>query len=130
RRARTRPEIWSELQAVCRDLLSPALSQRGANHLTERLMIFRQRLYARRWPRGEPPRLPDARRSTLVSPRELALLMRLPSLGSEHALPLQRNTVPNLPIPVGLPRARRVVLPTPADSPDELAGEEEVIDAE
>ncbi len=105
RRGKTRPESFSQLQNVCRQLLSPAMSHRGANHLTERLMVCRQRLYRRRWVRGEPPLLPDASRSTLVSPRELALLMQLPSLGSEHALPLQRNTVPYLPLPTEVPRA-------------------------
>lgn len=105
RRGKTRPESFSQLQNVCRQLLSPAMSHRGANHLTERVMVFRQRLYRRRWVRGEPPLLPDAARSTLVSPRELALLMQLPSLGSEHALPLQRNTVPYLPLPTEVPRA-------------------------
>jgi hypothetical protein len=128
---RLRPESFSELQNACRQLLSPALSQRGANHLSERLMVFRQRLYRHRWVRGEPPLLPDPSGATLVSPRELALLMELPSLGSEHALPLQRNTVPYLPIPTEVPRARRVELPLPEEDP--LATEEgdaQVVDAE
>lgn len=106
-----RAESFRELQGRCRELLSPALSQRGPNHLTERLMCLRQRLYRRRWATGEPPLL--ATGATLVSPRELALLMELPSLGSEHALPLQRNTVPNLPIPAGVPRARQLELALP-----------------
>jgi hypothetical protein len=111
-----RYESFSELQSACRELLSPALSQRGANHLTERLMVARQRLYARRWFRGEPPLLADLAGSTLISPRELALLIGLPSLGSEHALPLQRNTVPNLPVPPGVTRARIVELPWPVEA--------------
>lgn len=116
RRGKARPESFGELQNACRQLLSPALSHRGANHLSERLMIFRQRLYRRRFARGEPPLLPDPSGSTLASPRELALLMELPSLGSEHALPLQRNTVPHLPVPTDVPRARMVELPhTAAD---------------
>ena len=114
---RLRAESFSELQNACRQLLSPALSHRGANHLSERLMVFRQRLYRRRWLRGEPPLLPDPSGATLVSPRELALLMELPSLGSEHALPLQRNTVPYLPIPTEVPRARLVELPLPDEGP-------------
>lgn len=109
-----RGESFSELQTACRRLVSPALSQRGANHLTERLMVARQGLYRRRWARGEPPLLPDPSGATLVSPRELAALMELPSLGSEHALPLQRNTVPHLPIPTDVPRARVVELPLSA----------------
>jgi hypothetical protein len=109
---RARGESFAELQNACRRLLSPALSQRGANHLSERLMVSRQRLYRRRWARAAPPLLPDPSGSTLVSPRELALLMELPSLGSEHALPLQRNTVPHLPIPSEVPRARMVELPS------------------
>ena len=111
---RRRRESFAELQTTCRRLLSPGLSQRGANHLTERLMVMRQGLYRRRWIRGAPPLLPDLSGATLMSPRELAVLMELPSLGSEHALPLQRNTVPHLPIPTDVPRARIVELPVPS----------------
>jgi hypothetical protein len=60
--------------------------------------------------------------------------MELPSLGSEHALPLQRNTVPHLPIPTEVPRARMVDLPScTTDGERERAeeqGEIEVVDAE
>jgi hypothetical protein len=119
---------FMSMHAVCRQLLSPALSQRGANHLRERLMMLRQPLYRRRWLRAEPPLLPDPPRTTLFAPRELAMLMALPSLGSEHALPLRRNTVPHLPIPVEVPRAQIVDLPRPPASvtplrPPELVGE-------
>jgi len=117
-----RRESLLTMHAACRQLLSPALSQRGANHLRERLMLLRQGLYRRRWRRAEPPLLPDVARATLVSPRELAVLMALPSLGSEHALPLQRNTVPYLPIPVDVPRARTADLPTPPASVTALRG--------
>jgi hypothetical protein len=131
RRGRPRAESFGELQNACRRLLSPALSHRGANHLSERLMVFRQRLYRRRFARGEPPLLPDPSGATLVSPRELALLMELPSLGSEHALPLQRNTVPYLPIPTEVPRARLVELALPDQDPPAMeAGAEEIVDAE
>jgi hypothetical protein len=132
RRGRGRPESFSDLQNACRRLLAPALSHRGANHLSERLMVFRQRLYRRRWARGEPPLLPDPAGSTLVSPRELALVMELPSLGSEHALPLQRNTVPHLPIPTEVPRARIVELPSCATEPrhEEAEADSEIVDAE
>ena len=85
---------YSELQAICRLLLSPALSQRGPNTLVERQMVIRQGLYRRRWERGEPPLLPDQRGATLMFASELALLLELPGLGAEHGLPLQRNTVP------------------------------------
>jgi hypothetical protein len=133
-RGRARPESFGELQNACRRLLSPALSHRGANHLSERLMVFRQRLYRRRWARGEPPLLPDPTGATLHSPRELALLMELPSLGSEHALPLQRNTVPHLPIPTEVPRARMVALPSCASDPERRRGDSqpgaEIVDAE
>jgi hypothetical protein len=100
-------------QAACRELLAPALSQRGVNHLRERVMVARQLLYRRRWARAEPPFIPDRRLATLVSPRELAALMALPSLGSEHALPFARNTVPYLPVPVEVARARVVDLCMP-----------------
>ena len=134
RRGRQRPESFAELQSACRLLLAPALSHRGANHLSERLMVARQRLYRRRWARAEPPLLPDPSGATLVSPRELALLMELPSLGSEHALPLQRNTVPHLPIPPEVPRARMVELPFPPEPERERATRgdprAEIVDAE
>ncbi len=128
RRGRTRKESFGELQSASRQLISPALSQRGANHLTERLMMVRQGLYQRRWARGEPPLIPDLTGSTLVSPRELALLLELPSLGSEHALPLQRNTVPHLPLPTEVARARIVDLELPP--PVALVGATEEADAE
>lgn len=137
RGGRTRPESFSELQNACRQLLGPALSQRGPNHLSERLMVFRQGLYRRRFTRGEPPLLPAPSGATLVSPRELAALMELPSLGSEHALPLQRNTVPHLPIPTEAPRARMVVPPFPPAAAEDVprkeafvADDEEIVDAE
>jgi hypothetical protein len=134
-RGRQRPESFAELQSVCRLLLAPALSHRGLNHLSERLMVVRQHLYRRRWARAEPPLLPDPSGSTLVSPRELALLMELPSLGSEHALPLQRNTVPHLPIPTEVPRALTVELALPDEQGCDSAtlGEQrdvEIVDAE
>ncbi len=133
RRGKARPESFGELQNACRQLVSPALSHRGANHLSERLMVFRQGLYRRRWSRGEPPLVPDPTGSTLVSPRELALVMDLPSLGSEHALPLQRNTVPQLPIPTDVPRARIVDLRLPLGPTEARAEREaavEVVDTE
>ena len=133
RRGRTRAESFSELQNACRQLLAPALSHRGANHLSERLMVFRQGLYRRRWVRGEPPLLPDPTGSTLVSPRELAVLMELPSLGSEHALPLQRNTIPYLPVPTEVRRARIAQPPSPGHQDTQAADrheEEEIVDAE
>lgn len=137
RRGQKRPESFSELQNLCRDLLAPALSQRGSNHLSERLMIFRQGLYQRRWARGEPPLLPSPGGKTLFSPRELALLMELPSLGSEHALPLQRNTVPHLPIPTEAPRGTLQMPAPPLEQADQdavrqtlVAEGEEPIDAE
>jgi len=137
RRGRQRPESFSELQNICRGLVAPALSQRGSNHLSERLMIFRQGLYQRRWARGEPPLLPSPGGKTLFSPRELALLMELPSLGSEHALPLQRNTVPHLPIPTEAPRGTLQMPAPPLEQADQDAGrqtlvaeDEELVDAE
>ncbi len=135
RRGKVRPESFSELQNICRVLLAPALSQRGSNHLSERLMIFRQRLYQRRWTRGEPPLLPAPGGKTMVSPRELALVMELPSLGSEHSLPVQRNTVPYLPIPTEMPRGVAVMPFPPAENEQPVrhtlvAEEEEFVEAE
>ena len=92
-------------------------------------MVFRQGLYRRRWSRGEPPLVPDPTGSTLVSPRELALVMDLPSLGSEHALPLQRNTVPHLPIPTDVPRARIVDLRLPIGRAEVQAEAELAVEA-
>ena len=124
RRGRTQQEGFNALQNACRQLLSPALSHRGANHLSERMMMVRQRLYRRRWVRAEPPLVPQLGAPTLMSPRELALLMELPSLGSEHTLPLQRNTIPNLPLPTAVMRTRaqakerRLPPPDPQTAPD------------
>jgi len=84
---------FADLQPVCRLLVSPALTQRSVNTLMERQMIVRQGLYRRRWERGTPPLIPDQTGATLVFPTELALTLEFPGLGSEHGLPLQRNTV-------------------------------------
>jgi hypothetical protein len=60
--------------------------------------------------------------------------MELPSLGSEHALPLQRNTVPHLPIPTEVPRARTVELPSCTPDPEtrdkDADDEAEIVEAE
>ena len=52
-----------------------------------------------------------------------------------HALPLQRNTVPHLPIPTEVPRARTVELALPDEQEGDSAmlGEQrdvEIVDAE
>lgn len=104
---------FADLQPVCRLLVSPALTQRSVNTLMERQMIVRQALYRRRWERGTPPLIPDQTGATLVFPAELALTLEFPGLGSEHGLPLQRNTVPWLPAPPGLTRAGHTGMPLP-----------------
>jgi hypothetical protein len=122
---------YSDLQAICRLLLSPALSQRGVNTLVERQMILRQGLYRRRWDRGTPPLLPDQSGSTLLFASELAVMLELPALGAEHGLPLRRNTVPYLPAPLGLTRAQTLDMPLPptAEADDAaLDGDEACVD--
>lgn len=114
------PGRYGDLQAVCRLLVSPALSMRGVNTFVERQMVIRQGLYRRRWSRATPPLLPDQSGATLWFAGELGLLIELPSLGSEHDLPLARNTIPYLPAPPGLPRGRHRGLPPPP-SPEEYA---------
>ena len=114
------PGRYGDLQAACRLLVSPALSMRGVNTFVERQMVIRQKLYRRRWARATPPVLPDQTGATLWFTRELGLLIELPSLGSEHDLPLARNTVPHLPAPAALPRGRHRGLPMPP-TPDEQA---------
>jgi hypothetical protein len=111
---------YGDLQAVCRLLVSPALSMRGVNTFVERQMVIRQKLYRRRWARATPPVLPDQTGATLWFSGELGLFIELPSLGSEHDLPLARSTVPNLPAPAALPRGRHRGLPVPP-TPQELA---------
>ena len=111
---------YGDLQAACRLLVSPALSMRGVNTFVERQMVIRQKLYRRRWARATPPVLPDQTGATLWFTGELGLFIELPSLGSEHDLPLARNTVPHLPAPAALPRGQHRGLPLPP-TPDELA---------
>ncbi|CAB4905704.1 unannotated protein [freshwater metagenome] len=117
RTGKTRPESFGEMMNACRQLLGPAMSRRALNQLTHRYMILRQPLYRRRWATAEPPLWPQPNGSTLVSPRELGALMELPSLGSEHSLPLQRSTVPQLNAPPGLARASIIDLPVPPEVP-------------
>jgi len=111
---------YADLQAVCRLLVSPALSMRGVNTFVERQMVIRQRLYRRRWARATPPVLPDQTGATLWFTGELGMFIELPSLGSEHDLPLLRNTVPYLPAPAALPRGQHRGLALPP-TPDEHA---------
>ena len=107
---------YGDLQAACRLLVSPALSMRGVNTFVERQMVLRQGLYRRRWARATPPVLPDQTGATLWFAGELGLFIELPSLGSEHDLPLARNTVPHLPAPAALPRGRHRGLSIPPTS--------------
>jgi hypothetical protein len=104
---------YADLQALCRLLVSPALSMRGVNTFVERQMVIRQKLYRRRWARATPPVLPDQMGATLWFSGELGLFIELPSLGSEHDLPLARNTIPHLPAPAALPRGQHRGLPMP-----------------
>jgi len=117
---------FAELQTVCKRLLSAGMSHRSANTLVERQVIVRQRLYRRRWARATPPWLPDQSGATIFFPNELAALIELPALGAEHDLPLGRTTIPYLPAPPGLTRARLLHLPpvppdTDPDSDDDDA---------
>jgi hypothetical protein len=93
---------------------------RGVNTFVERQMVIRQKLYCGRWARATPPVLPDQTGATLWFTGELGLFIELPSLGSEHDLPLARNTVPHLPAPAALPRGQHRGLPLPPTA-DELA---------
>jgi hypothetical protein len=113
---------YRDLQAVCRLLVSPALSMRGVNTLVERQMVLRQKLYRRRWARATPPVLPDQTGATLWFSGELGLFIELPSLGSEHDLPLTRNTVPHLPAPAALPRGQHRGLPLPPTAEQHARG--------
>ncbi len=113
------PGRYGDLQAACRLLVSPALSMRGVNTFVERQMVIRQKLYRRRWARATPPVLPDQTGASLWFSGELGLFIELPSLGSEHDLPLARNTVPHLPAPAALPRGQHRGLPLPPTE-DEL----------
>ena len=113
---------YGDLQAVCRLLVSPALSMRGVNTFVERQMVIRQKLYRRRWARATPPVLPDQTGATLWFSGELGLFIELPSLGSEHDLPLARNTVPHLPAPAALPRGQHRGLPMPPTAEEYARG--------
>ncbi len=113
---------YGDLQALCRLLVSPALSTRGVNTLVERQMMVRQRLYRRRWARATPPVLPDQTGATLWFSGELGMFTELPSLGSEHDLPLLRNTVPYLPAPAALPRGQHRGLAMPPSPEQDARG--------
>ena len=116
------PRRYADLQAICRLLLSPALSARGLNTLVERQMIVRQGLYRRRWERATPPLLPDQSGATLMFATELAVMLEFPGLGAEHGLPLRRSTIPYLPAPPGLTRARMLHMPAPPSDPSGADG--------
>src|SRR5204862_7390390 len=90
----------------------------GVNAFVERRMGIRPMPYRGRWRRATPPILPAQIVATLWFTGELGLLIELRSLGSEHDLPLARNTVPHLPAPAALPRGRHRGLPMPP-TPDE-----------
>jgi len=113
---------YGDLQAACRLLVSPALSMRGVNTFVERQMVIRQKLYRRRWARATPPVLPDQTGATLWFTGELGLFIELPSLGSEHDLPVARNTVPHLPAPAALPRGQHRGLALPATADEHARG--------
>ena len=113
---------YGDLQAACRLLVSPALSMRGVNTFVERQMVIRQKLYRRRWARATPPVLPDQTGATLWFTGELGLFIELPSLGSEHDLPVARNTVPHLPAPAALPRGQHRGLPLPPSADEHARG--------
>ena len=98
---------FSELQTVCKRLLSPGMSHQSVNTLVERHMFVRQAMYGRRWATAEPPWIPDQTGVTLMFPSEVAVLIDLASMATEHDLPLTANTVPWLPAPDGLVRARQ-----------------------
>jgi len=113
---------YGDLQAACRLLVSPALSMRGVNTFVERQMVIRQKLYRRRWASATPPVLPDQTGATLWFTGELGLFIELPSLGSEHDLPVARNTVPHLPAPAALPRGQHRGLPLPPSADEHARG--------
>lgn len=108
---------YSERQTLCKQLLGPGMSHRSVNTLVERNVILRQRMYCRRWARATPPLLPDQSGATLMFPNELSALIEFATLAAEHDLPFGRNTIPYLPAPLGLARARMIDMPTvPPDS--------------
>ena len=88
----------------CKTVAAAVQSRRGENRLHRRWMIVRQNLYRRRFPHALGPLLPSTR--NLVSAAEIAHLLALPTARMK-GVPVRRHTLPRIPLPPEVIRARR-----------------------
>jgi hypothetical protein len=101
-RTQNRGLFWLEVVAAadsaanCKTLGASVQARRGENRLHRRLMVVRQRLYRRRFPRALGPLLPSPR--ALISAAEAAHLLALPSARMK-GVPVRRTTLPRIPAP-------------------------------
>ena len=109
-RTQNRSLFWLELviaadsAQACKTVAAAVQSRRGENRLHRRVMIVRQRLYRRRFPRALGPLIPSTR--SLVSAAEVAHLLELPSARMK-TVSVGRITRPRLPAPPELERTTR-----------------------
>ena len=96
--------VAADSPEVCKAIAAAVQSRRGENRLHRRWMIIRQGLYRRRFPRALGPLLPSWR--CLVSAAEVAHLLELPSARMK-GVPVRRLTLPRIPLPPDIVRARR-----------------------
>jgi len=91
-------QVGSEDWETCNRIAASLVARRGENHLHRRYMVFRQRLYRRRFPSAYPPLLSPVSLRNLVSGAELAHLLELPSARMK-GVPVRRLTIPRMPAP-------------------------------
>jgi hypothetical protein len=96
--------IAADSPEVCKAIAAAVQSRRGENRLHRRWMTVRQSLYRRRFPRALGPLIPSFR--CLVSAAEVAHLLELPSARMK-GVPVRRLTLPRIPLPPDIVRARR-----------------------
>lgn len=86
---------------------------RGSNRLHRRVMVVRERLYKRRFTRAQGPLFPTLSGRSLVSSREIAHLVELPTARMKN-VPLHRLPLPRVPMP---PEVMRIEHKTPMRTP-------------
>ena len=88
--------VAADSPAACQTIAAAVQARRGENRLHRRVMVARQGLYRRRFPRALGPLIPSPR--SLVSAAEAAHLLALPSARMK-GVPMRRLTVPRIPAP-------------------------------
>ncbi|HTX09790.1 MAG TPA: hypothetical protein VMA77_17945 [Solirubrobacteraceae bacterium] len=96
--------IAADTTNACKTIAAAVQSRRGENRLHRRIMIFRQRLYRRRFALALGPLIPSMR--CLVSAAEVAHLLELPTARMK-GVPVRRTALPRIPAPPNIRRAVR-----------------------